>query len=345
MDTTLNMKHSGRLPVLASVEPVVARGSRVFLHHSLVDPAINQWGNLPTLQSGWQHPCHYFDGTEETVRWIFVLDLLNHCFWPDKDEPVWTVSYRGAPYSGYWGLAAALKRAHEEGIPLTRATFLSSISFSDLEKILSGNGGKLPLLEKRYENLREAGRILTLHWQGDIVNLVRDTAGSAVRTAKALVASFPGFRDEATFEGARVYFWKRAQIFASDLHTAFSGKLWGHFNDIDQLTAFADYKLPQVLRELGIISYHPGTGLHNRSSGGIAAGFPGGDGNPGCNHHGRRSTKARFFALRQKNDIRSDRQLALATRATRLLSPLSLPPLSHNLLLKPFLFCRGAHFA
>ena len=257
MDTTLNMKHSGRLPVLASVEPVVARGSRVFLHHSLVDPAINQWGNLPTLQSGWQHPCHYFDGTEETVRWIFVLDLLNHCFWPDKDEPVWTVSYRGAPYSGYWGLAAALKRAHEEGIPLTRATFLSSISFSDLEKILSGNGGKLPLLEKRYENLREAGRILTLHWQGDIVNLVRDTAGSAVRTAKALVASFPGFRDEATFEGARVYFWKRAQIFASDLHTAFSGKLWGHFNDIDQLTAFADYKLPQVLRELGIISYHP----------------------------------------------------------------------------------------
>ena len=26
---------------------------------------------------------------------------------------------------------------------------------------------------------------------------------------------------------------------------------------MERLTAFADYKLPQVLRELGIISYHP----------------------------------------------------------------------------------------
>jgi hypothetical protein len=55
-----------------------------------------------------------------------------------------------------------------------------------------------------------------------------------------------------------VYFWKRAQIFVSDLHSAFQGSRWGAFDDIARLTAFADYKLPQVLRELGVISYHPG---------------------------------------------------------------------------------------
>ncbi len=72
-----------------------------------------------------------------------------------------------------------------------------------------------------------------------------------------LVAAFPSFRDEAVYHGQTVYFWKRAQIFVADLYHAFAGKAWGGFSDLDQLTAFADYKLPQVLRHLGVISYHP----------------------------------------------------------------------------------------
>ena len=33
------------------------------------------------------------------------------------------------------------------------------------------------------------------------------------------------------------------------------GKGWGAFNDMENLTCFADYKLPQVLRQLGILDY------------------------------------------------------------------------------------------
>jgi hypothetical protein len=36
------------------------------------------------------------------------------------------------------------------------------------------------------------------------------------------------------------------------------GKGLGSFRDIKELTAFADYKLPQVLRHLGVIEYSPG---------------------------------------------------------------------------------------
>jgi len=52
-----------------------------------------------------------------------------------------------------------------------------------------------------------------------------------------------------------VVFYKRAQIFAADLYGAFDGKKWGSFTDMDKLTAFADYKLPQVLRHLEILRY------------------------------------------------------------------------------------------
>jgi hypothetical protein len=43
----------------------------------------------------------------------------------------------------------------------------------------------------------------------------------------------------------------------ADISAAFEGRGWGQYEDIAALTAFADYKLPQVLRELGILSYHP----------------------------------------------------------------------------------------
>ena len=72
---------------------------------------------------------------------------------------------------------------------------------------------------------------------------------------RLLTEKLASFRDVAEYLGSRVFFYKRAQIFAADLHAAFDGKGWGSFKDIDKLTAFADYKLPQVLRHLGIFDY------------------------------------------------------------------------------------------
>ncbi len=243
--------------VLASVERVVPRSRSVFFHPDRIGPAILRWGHPVDFSSSWEHPCHYFDGTGETVRWIFTLDVLNHCFWPSPGEPVWTVIHDGRPYSGYWGLAAGLKRAREQGFPITDPHYLSGISASDLSEIFSGPG-RIPMFEDRLKNLREAGSIILSELGGDVMSLFNGSPGfSAVRLVRRIVSLFPSFRDEARHRAGRVYFWKRAQLFASDVFSAFGGKKWGKFHDMERLTAFADYKLPQVLRELGIISYHP----------------------------------------------------------------------------------------
>ena len=242
--------------VLASVDRAVFRSRSVFFHPDRVGPAISEWGDLLDRSPSWEHPCHFFDGTEESVRWIFTLDVLNHCFWPDPGDPVWTVIYNGESYSGYWGLAASLKRALEQGFPITDPRFLSCISVSDLAEIFSGRG-RIPMFEHRLKNLREAGSIILSQLGGDIMSLLHASSGSAVQLAGRIVSHFPSFRDEALYASGKVYFWKRAQIFASDLSSAFGGQKWGECHDMDRLTAFADYKLPQVLRELGIISYHP----------------------------------------------------------------------------------------
>ena len=205
--------------------------------------------------SSWEHPCHFFDGTEESVRWIFALDVLNHCFWPDPGEPVWTVIYNGEPYSGYWGLAASLKRAREQGFPITDPHFLSSISAGDLAEIFSGQG-RIPMFEDRLKNLREAGSIILSELGGDIMSLFHAASGSAVRLVCEIVSHFPSFRDEALY-GTAWFISGKGHRFLPLTFSPRSADKWGKFHDMERLTAFADYKLPQVLRELGIISYHP----------------------------------------------------------------------------------------
>jgi len=244
------------LPVVPSLEPVLAQCRWVEFHPERLAVAIGKWGDSLAGQNAWHHPCHYFDGRVETLRWIFVLDVLNHCFWPDEGEPTWTVRYQGRDYSGYWGLAASLKRAVEKGFRITDPEFLAELSDADLKEIFAGEG-EIPLFKARFLNLREAGRVLMSRWNGDLVHLLEETNGSTVQTVQQVVSSFPSFQDQAQYRGQTVFFWKRAQLFVADVHAAFSGRGWGRYDDIHELTAFADYKLPQVLRELGILSYHP----------------------------------------------------------------------------------------
>lgn len=66
---------------------------------------------------------------------------------------------------------------------------------------------------------------------------------------------YVGFRDHSLYKGRQVFLYKRAQIFASDLWGAFKGQGYGEFYDIGSITIFADYIVPAVLRELGVLRY------------------------------------------------------------------------------------------
>jgi hypothetical protein len=92
-------------------------------------------------------------------------------------------------------------------------------------------------------------------YAGQATRLVEEAANSALGLARLLANKLASFRDTARYQGRRVFFYKRAQIVTADLHGAFQGRGWGQFEDMDRLTAFADYKLPQVLRHLGILQY------------------------------------------------------------------------------------------
>jgi len=183
-----------------------------------------------------------------------VLDSLNFCFWPAPGKAQWEIDCKSEKLSGYYALATALKQALESGIPFTKADYLAELSLGKLKQILGGRG-ELQLLKDRVRILNELGQLLLEEYGGEATRLVESAGMSAVKVVRLLVEKLSSFQDVAQCLGYTVFFYKRAQIFAADLHGAFSGREWGSFNDMDRLTAFADYKLPQVLRHVGILRY------------------------------------------------------------------------------------------
>ena len=189
----------------------------------------------------------------EKLNFVLVLDSISFSYW---GCPKWEIDYHGKIYDGAQGMMAALGRAVESGKPILDTNYLAGMGRKGLEGILRGNI-EIPLLDERQRILNEAGLALVGKYGGDCSKLLEKADVSAIRFVELLIEGFPSFKDSATYSGKEIYFNKRAQLLASDLHHAFEGKGYGRFYDIEELTALADYKLPQVLRRWNVLAYSP----------------------------------------------------------------------------------------
>lgn len=248
-----------RLGVLTATAEVVRAGGLVRLEPHAIDSLAERWAAETWPEQAGLDALHFADGTERTVNWVLLLDALNFCFWGDPGQPRWRVAWRGETLDGYNALAAALTRAVEDGRPLWDAAYLAALTAEELAQVLRPVPGSpdIPLFDVRLANVREAGRVLLERYGGQFANACDAAAGSAVSLSLLLARDFASFADIAEWRGQRVPFLKRAQICVADLHAALRGERWGRFSDLDQLTAFADYKLPQLLRRAGALVYAP----------------------------------------------------------------------------------------
>jgi hypothetical protein len=157
--------------VLESARWVMEHAEHVTIDEDAVRRGARELAQQP-LSFAWDG-LHFRDGTERTVQYLFVLDSLNFCFWP---EPRWR--YRNA--DGYVALATALKDAVMRGDRILDAAFLAQIDRAKLHEVLDGEN-EIPLLEERVSVLREAGAVLQKKYHGHAARLVERAGRSAVR--------------------------------------------------------------------------------------------------------------------------------------------------------------------
>jgi Potential Queuosine, Q, salvage protein family len=113
------------------------------------------------------------------------------------------------------------------------------------------------MLQERLVCLREAGDVLYEKYSCRFANCITAASGSAAALVNLLVRDFPCLRDEHCFEGRTVRLYKRAQILVADIWACFNGESYGAFDDIDKITMFADYRIPQMLHSLGVLMFSP----------------------------------------------------------------------------------------
>lgn len=245
------------LRILRSTRPVVESARSVEIIPDAVECTADLLAMAQLSPAEWETGLHFRDDSWRTAVWVLVLDALNFHFWNwaiDGDRR-WFVEYQDTHYDGYWALVAALRKAVERGQPLWDSDYLLTASDRELAAIFEPadpDGLPIPQLDRRVAHLREIGSGLR---EMSIDELIGHADGSTVKLVETVCRLFPSFDDRAIVDGNEVRFFKRAQIFVADLYGAFGGTGLGAFTDLHELTAFADYKVPQVLRRFGVLRY------------------------------------------------------------------------------------------
>ncbi len=131
----------------------------------------------------------------------------------------------------------------------------------------------VPNIEERCRLIIEMGQSLLTFHCGSATHFISKANKSADMLVHLILQSFPGFRDTSVHNNRWVAFYKRAQILVADLWAALGGvpqqndhkdddekierTILDHcyFYDMDKITTFADYRVPQLLRHLDVLQY------------------------------------------------------------------------------------------
>lgn len=187
-----------------------------------------------------------------TLAYVLTLDAVNF-------GSGWFPLLRKPPgLSGYFTIAGALERHLDAGGSLEAGELLA-LDTREVTRIFGQEEAPAELrgLMQRFRRaLNDLGAFLLERYQGRFEGLVEDAGGRAERLL-GLLAEMPYYRDVSRYGELEVPFYKRAQLSAADLAGAFRGSGWGRFEDLEELTIFADNLVPHVLRCEGVLVYAP----------------------------------------------------------------------------------------
>ncbi len=86
-------------------------------------------------------------------------------------------------------------------------------------------------------------------------NVLKKANNSAYLLTEILADEFTPFDDTSLYSDVNIGYYKRAQLNSKMISDAQILKGNSELDDLEKLTAFADYKVPQILRSLGILNY------------------------------------------------------------------------------------------
>lgn len=182
---------------------------------------------------------------EIIVNFLLVYEAIDFSFW---GQPKWTIDIDYGKEDG----SIALLYVMLKWIRDRNSTDFSNITKVEFKEILKGNV-EIPLFEERYNIIRNISKVVNEKMNGDFYKFTKNITNDK-ELFNIIIEHFSDFKDERIYNDKKVYFYKLAQLLTSDiLHVR---EIKENIKvDYSNLIGCADYKIPQVMRGLGILEY------------------------------------------------------------------------------------------
>ena len=231
------------IPKLSCMEINIEKLQEVAINLSQEDFGINYEGN-PNIVP------------EEYIRKTMLINTLNFVFTDFSTS----VKYKIENLSDTDAMVYQIDKALIEGVPLTQGHYMRDMDLKEFKRIFTGNI-EMPMADEKVEILNNVGDTLVTKYDGDWINFVDDGPKKLYDNGEGLVErlvrDFKRFDDHSIFENEKVYFLKLAQLAFWGIHRELS-KSYFFIEDMENMTAFADYIIPVALESFGIVKYSSG---------------------------------------------------------------------------------------
>jgi hypothetical protein len=275
----------------------IPRLAQDILERKRSSPTWIEWDEEKWHYSGDSYCGSLAQKKERIAMYILALDAINFCFWPPRSDQskheINPLEYDHLAVAlkhlaetdddhqkqpgddgtgeGGGGDHSNNNNIQSSSIVQSEATYafspskLAQMTPEKMQALLEPylKGQELDNIATRAHLWKELGTSLLEHFHGSATCLLAASENNAPQLVKLMTSHFPGFRDATVTEDAtgsssdpssKVFFFlKRAQIFVGDVNAALKLGLSG----MDQLTTFADYRVPQILRHFEILEYAP----------------------------------------------------------------------------------------
>lgn len=182
---------------------------------------------------------------EDLVNFLIIFGSIDFSF---LGNPKWTIKGPNTDLDGAMALIYALLMLREKKGHLN---FLE-ISINEFKDSFKGNVD-IPLLEERYKIVYDISKAINEKMNGNFYNFIRNVNNDE-ELFNIIINNFPSFKDSSIYKEQEIYFYKLAQLVTSDILAM--KRIKENINvDITHLVGCADYKIPQILRSLGILEY------------------------------------------------------------------------------------------
>ena len=196
---------------------------------------------------------------DEFIRTTMLINTLNFAFTDFESSTKYEIIREGKVLSDSEAMFVQIQESISSGLQLYNGNVLSDLDDKQLKNIFKGNI-EMPMMSERLDILLNVGAKLSDDYEGDWMNFINAGPKKLYDNGEGLIerltSEFPRFDDTSQYaEKYNVHFYKLAQLAFWGIHAELAGTGDFYIEDMQSMSAFADYIVPVALEVMKIVEY------------------------------------------------------------------------------------------